>query len=70
MTRQDFLSVFGKKKKSQGPRSRKHVSVARRLVSTTLEIALQFQMYVLEQYHVVDKHVEILSLHVFYNNTS
>ena len=31
----------------------------------TSEIVLQFQMYVLEHYHAVDKHVEILSLDVF-----
>ena len=29
---------------------------------------LQFQMYVLEHYHAVDKHVEIVSMDVFSDN--
>ena len=36
------------------------VGVTRLLPSPTSEIALQFMMYVLEHYHAVDKHAEIL----------
>ena len=46
------------------------VGMARQLPSPTSEIALQCQMYVLEHYHAVDKHVVILSLDVFSDNIS
>ena len=41
------------------------MGVARRLPSPPSETALQLQMYVLEHYHAIDKHVEILSLIIF-----
>ena len=49
-------------------RSESTASVARRLPSLTLEIALQFQMHVLGHYYVIHKHIEILSLNVISGN--
>ena len=44
------------------------VGVAKWLPTLTLEIALQFQMYVLGHYHSIDKHIEIVSLDVVAGN--
>ena len=63
-------SVLEKGKSYRGLDLDGTMGMARRLPSTTSEITLQFQMYVLEHYHAVDKNVEILSVGVFSYNIS
>ena len=62
----NIFLCFGKKEKVVGGLDLEStVSVTSRLPSPISDIALQFQMNVLEHYHAVDKHVEILSLESF-----
>ena len=44
------------------------MGVARPIPSMTLETALQFQMNVLRYYHVIENHIELLSLDIISGN--
>ena len=61
------IRTFSVSEKGKSHRGLDLVRVARRLPPQTSEIALQFQMHVLEHYYTEDKHAEILSLDVFSN---